>query len=190
VGKAYGTFLWCETLRTGWENCVYGVWLKCETLYDAYPAEAITRVTNLIHRWSPGTYTLEMALGAVTAEYGLPQYRDRPASSMPGPEPPGPEPPGPEPTPPPPPVVITCPPGYKMVYGDWDYQRQYPYCVKVEGGEERDYYYCQQFMAELEAGRQQYAIQTGMWVPLSVYATMVNRLSDFNYCTNIMNRPR
>jgi len=184
----YGSDFYFVTLtECSW---IYGEDMTFATWAAIYPAEALTRVTNLIHRWSPGHYSLEMALGAVTAEYGLPQYRDMPASSMPGPGPsPEPEPEPDGPTPPPTPVVITCPTGYKMVYGDWDYQRQYPYCVKVEGGEERDYYYCQQLMTELEAGRQQYAIQTGMWVPLDVYATMVNRLSDFNYCTNIMNRP-
>ena len=186
MGWVYGDIL-CQTLE-GAKAWVYGEILCATTTGESYPVEAITRVTSLIHRWSPGHYSLVVGLGGATSEYGLPQYRKIPASSMPGPEPPGPEPPGPEPGPPPP-VVITCPPGYKMVYSDWDYQRQYPYCVRIEGPEERDYYWCQQLISELETGRQQYAIETGQWVPLNVYAAMVDKLSDYNYCLNIMNRP-
>lgn len=50
-----------------------------------FPAEAITRVTNLIHRYNrkEGTYTLELALGEVTSDFGLPEWLSRPQASIP-----------------------------------------------------------------------------------------------------------
>lgn len=48
-----------------------------------FPSEAITRVTNLIHRYNrkEGVYTLEMALGEVTSDFGLPEWLSRPQPS-------------------------------------------------------------------------------------------------------------
>lgn len=45
-----------------------------------FPTEAITRVTNIIHRYNreEGVYTLEMALGEVTSDFGLPEWLSRP----------------------------------------------------------------------------------------------------------------
>lgn len=50
-----------------------------------YPTEAITRVTNLIHRYNraTGVYTLEMALGEVTSDFGLPEWLTRPQPAVP-----------------------------------------------------------------------------------------------------------
>ena len=50
-----------------------------------FPSDAITRVTNLIHRYNraEGIYTLEMALGNVTSDFGLPEWTARPRASTP-----------------------------------------------------------------------------------------------------------
>lgn len=50
-----------------------------------YPTEAITRVTNLIHRYNraTGVYTLELALGEVTSDFGLPEWLTRPQPAVP-----------------------------------------------------------------------------------------------------------
>lgn len=54
-------------------------------VYKVFPAEAITRVTNLIHRYNrkEGVYTLEMALGEVTSDFGLPEWLSKPQPSVP-----------------------------------------------------------------------------------------------------------
>ena len=53
-----------------------------------FPTDAITRVTNLIHRYSRlggrVSYTLEMNLGEVTSDFGLPQWLSRPVVSVSG----------------------------------------------------------------------------------------------------------
>lgn len=51
----------------------------------SYPTEAITRVTNLIHRYNRarGVYTLEMSLGEVTSDFGLPEWLTRPQAAVP-----------------------------------------------------------------------------------------------------------
>ncbi len=45
-----------------------------------FPSEAITRVTNLIHRYNrkEGIYELEMNLGEVTSDFGLPEWASSP----------------------------------------------------------------------------------------------------------------
>lgn len=50
-----------------------------------FPALAITRVTNLIHRYNraEAIYTLEVALGEVTSDFGLPEWLSRPRASIP-----------------------------------------------------------------------------------------------------------
>jgi len=50
-----------------------------------FPTNAITRVTNLIHRYNrkEGSYTLELALGEVTSDFGLPEWMARPQASIP-----------------------------------------------------------------------------------------------------------
>ncbi len=49
-----------------------------------FPTQAITRVTNLIHRFNrtAGIYTLECALGEVTSDFGLPQWLSEPQPSV------------------------------------------------------------------------------------------------------------
>lgn len=43
-----------------------------------YPSDAQTRVTSLIHRYDRGTYTLEILLGEVISDFGLPEWDSRP----------------------------------------------------------------------------------------------------------------
>ncbi len=45
-----------------------------------FPSQAITRVTNLIHRYNrkEGIYELEMNLGEVTSDFGLPEWASSP----------------------------------------------------------------------------------------------------------------
>lgn len=107
---------------------VSGVDMEFGTYGTVYPVLALSRVTNLIHRWTPGTYTLEVAIGDVSTQFGLPQYATPP--------PPG-APPTPEPTPTPPPdcpppVTIVCPSGQRMMYDIWDTCLQHPYCVSAD----------------------------------------------------------
>ena len=47
-----------------------------------FPSEAITRVTNLIHRYNrkEGIYELEMNLGEVTSDFGLPEWASSPGT--------------------------------------------------------------------------------------------------------------
>ena len=48
-----------------------------------YPSDAQTRVTSLIHRYDRGTYTLEIHLGEVVADFGLPEWESEPESAIP-----------------------------------------------------------------------------------------------------------
>lgn len=80
-----------------------------------YPTEAITRITNIIHRYNRArqTYSMELSLGEVTTDFGLPEWLARPQVAIPesGDEPvtekrlrsyapdPGDRPPPPEPPP-------------------------------------------------------------------------------------------
>ncbi len=50
-----------------------------------FPTDAITRVTNLIHRYNrkEGEYSLTISLGEVTSDFGLPQWLSRPQPSVP-----------------------------------------------------------------------------------------------------------
>lgn len=52
---------------------------------SSFPADAITRVTNLIHRYNrkEGVYILELSLGEVTSDFGLPEWLSRPQPSSP-----------------------------------------------------------------------------------------------------------
>ncbi len=49
-----------------------------------FPSESITRVTNIIHRYvrANSTFTLEMSLGEVTSDFGLPQWLSRPQPAV------------------------------------------------------------------------------------------------------------
>lgn len=50
---------------------------------DVYPSGATTRVSSLVHRWTPGSFTLEMVLGGITSEFGLIIPTGKPAPTIP-----------------------------------------------------------------------------------------------------------
>ena len=52
---------------------------------QSYPTQAITRVTNHIHKYNrkEGIFTSELALGEVTSDFGLPEWLSRPRASIP-----------------------------------------------------------------------------------------------------------
>ena len=47
------------------------------------PSDAISRVTSLIHRYDRGTFTLEVNLGEVVADFGLPEWSSKPRKAYP-----------------------------------------------------------------------------------------------------------
>ncbi|KKK73370.1 hypothetical protein LCGC14_2894500, partial [marine sediment metagenome] len=49
-----------------------------------YPTQAITRVTNMIHRYvrENGIFNLELQLGEVTTDFGIPQWLSRPQPAV------------------------------------------------------------------------------------------------------------
>ncbi len=49
------------------------------------PSDAISRVTSLTHRYDRGTYTLELNLGEVVADFGLPEWESKPRAGVPEP---------------------------------------------------------------------------------------------------------
>jgi hypothetical protein len=49
----------------------------------SYPSEATARVTSLIHRYSPGNYTLELNIGEIVADFGLPVITKKPTPAIP-----------------------------------------------------------------------------------------------------------
>ncbi len=54
--------------------------------YDnVFPTDAVTRVTNLVHRYNrkEGVYTLEMNLGEVTSDFGVPEWAIKPRTAVP-----------------------------------------------------------------------------------------------------------
>ena len=52
---------------------------------EVYPTETITRVTNIIHRYNRAnqTYGMELSLGEVTSDFGLPEWLARPQVAAP-----------------------------------------------------------------------------------------------------------
>ncbi len=77
-GKSVATGSHFESLGIVTET-IPGAWLVA-----TFPSEAITRVTNLIHRYvrEGGVYTLEMSLGEVTSDFGLPQWLSAPQPAV------------------------------------------------------------------------------------------------------------
>ena len=63
----------------------YGAEVNFVAGYEIFPSDAITRVTSLIHRYDRGTYTLEMGLGEVVADFGLPEWESKPRAGVPEP---------------------------------------------------------------------------------------------------------
>jgi len=87
----------------GSELCVEPHILVCDWVYGAevcvtlpttvYPTSAKVRVTSLVHRWTPGDYTLQIGLGELTTDFTIPDIILKPPPAVtPGPEP---VPPGP-----------------------------------------------------------------------------------------------
>ena len=68
-----------------WETAASQDYLFQEWGVANFPAEAITRVTNIIHRYNrkEGDYSMEVALGEVTSDFGLPEWLSRPRASIP-----------------------------------------------------------------------------------------------------------
>ena len=59
--------------------------------YETFPTDPITRVTSLTHRYDRGTFTLEINLGEVVADFGLPEWESKPKTGIPKEEEPFPE---------------------------------------------------------------------------------------------------
>jgi len=70
---------------TGTGGDFRAITLAIETPGAVYPADDMIRVTNLIHRYNrkQGVYELEMALGEVTSDFGLPQWLEAAMSAAP-----------------------------------------------------------------------------------------------------------
>ncbi len=49
---------------------------------NIFPTDAITRVTSLTHRFNRGTYTLELGLGEVVADFGIPGVESIPRRAL------------------------------------------------------------------------------------------------------------
>jgi len=54
-----------------------------ETGGSIFPTDPQTRVTSLVHRSDRGTYTLEINLGEVVADFGLPEWASKPQTALP-----------------------------------------------------------------------------------------------------------
>ena len=50
---------------------------------DIYPSVSTVRVSSLIHRWVPGSYTLEVVLGGLTSDFGLVVPSGKPTPTIP-----------------------------------------------------------------------------------------------------------
>ncbi|KKN60920.1 hypothetical protein LCGC14_0527190 [marine sediment metagenome] len=61
----------------------YGADRTFTTLGDIYPSIETTRVSSLVHRWVPGSYSLECVLGGLTSDIGLIVPTGRPTPTLP-----------------------------------------------------------------------------------------------------------
>ena len=97
------------------KETLYGSWRSFNSGGGAYPSAeaALARVSSLVHRWVPGSYTLEMVLGGLTSEYSLMVPSGKPTPTIP----------------PKVPEIPTCPPGYML---SWTLARGY-HCVPAPG---------------------------------------------------------
>jgi hypothetical protein len=48
----------------------------------AYPSAPSSRVSSLVHRWSPGNYNLEIVLGGFNSNYGIPIVMKKPSPAI------------------------------------------------------------------------------------------------------------
>lgn len=64
----------------------YGEDTTFSTTGETYPTEEITRVSSLVHRYSRGdrSYSLEILLGGLSSEFGLPRPIKKPIDALPG----------------------------------------------------------------------------------------------------------
>lgn len=72
-----GTLYYVRAYATNDKDTSYGEVVQFRAGGESesvYPSDAITRVTGLVHRYSEGTYTLELLLGEVIADFGLPEW--------------------------------------------------------------------------------------------------------------------
>ncbi|KKL51439.1 hypothetical protein LCGC14_2295470, partial [marine sediment metagenome] len=89
TGLTAGKHYYMRAYAINSQGAVYGGKVEIVTKESGggrvYPSQAITRVTNLIHRYNrkEGVYTLELALGEVTSDFGLPEWLSRPRASIP-----------------------------------------------------------------------------------------------------------
>jgi len=83
IGLLPATTYHFRAKATNSEGTGYGDDLTFTTLGDVYPSVGTTRVSSLVHRWVPGSYTLEMVLGGVTSEFGLIIPTGKPAPTIP-----------------------------------------------------------------------------------------------------------
>jgi len=68
---------------TNSEGTGYGEDLTFTTEGGLYPAIATIRVSSLVHRWVPGSFTLDMVLGGLTSEFGLIVPTGKPTPTIP-----------------------------------------------------------------------------------------------------------
>ena len=89
-----------------------------------FPSDPTTRVTGLVHRYSPGNYTLEIFLGDTKTDWSdqMPSVTDKPAKTL--------EKPASTTTQTTWPVRLPARTGYHIAYDSWDTLRQYPFYQK------------------------------------------------------------
>jgi len=64
---------------------IYGDTLCITLPLVVYPTSAKVRVTSLVHRWTPGNYTLQIGLGELTTEFDIDDIIMRPPITQPVP---------------------------------------------------------------------------------------------------------
>jgi len=83
TGLTEGTEYHFRAVATNQYGTGYGEDLTFTTLNVVWPSEATIRVSALVHRWSPGNYTLEIIMGGYSTKYGLPIITKRPIPALP-----------------------------------------------------------------------------------------------------------
>lgn len=84
TGLSRGTSYHVRAYATTAYGTSYGDGVTFTTLsYYIYPSDTITRVTSLTHRYSEGAYTLELHLGEVISDFGLPEWDSKAKTAVP-----------------------------------------------------------------------------------------------------------